>query len=67
MNKKQLQESIMAGVKKAFKENKSLNEGFSAWSEQNVPRVDYNKVNDAINSLSPLFGKLCDLKQLIGV
>lgn len=33
MNKKQLTESIMAGVKRAFRENKSLNEGFSAWKE----------------------------------
>lgn len=67
MNKKQLQESIMAGVKKVFKENKSLNEGFSQWREQNVPRVDYKKVNDAINYLSAAFGKLCDLKQLLNI
>lgn len=67
MNKKQLQESIMAGVKKAFRENKSLNEGFSAWSEQNIPKVDYKKVNDVIDYLSAAFGKLCDLKQILAV
>jgi len=33
MNKKQLTESIMAGVTRAFRENKALNEGFSTWKE----------------------------------
>ena len=40
MNKKQLTESIMAGVRRAFRENKSLNEGFSAWKEENRPKFD---------------------------
>lgn len=40
MNKKQLQESIMAGVRKAFSTNKVLNEGFSTWSETNVRKFD---------------------------
>ena len=42
MNKKQLTESIMVGVRRAFRENKSLNEGFSQWKEQNVPKIDYD-------------------------
>lgn len=33
MNKKQLTESIMMGVRRAFRKNKSLNEGFSQWRE----------------------------------
>lgn len=67
MNRKQLTESIMAGVKLAFRENKSLNEGFSQWREQNVPRIDYKKVNTVIDYISAAFGKLSDLKQLLNV
>ena len=33
MNKKQLTESIMTGVRRAFRENRALNEGFSQWRE----------------------------------
>lgn len=40
MNKKQLQESIMSGVRKAFKENKSLNESFSTWKDENLAKFD---------------------------
>lgn len=40
MNKKQLQESIIAGVRKAFSNNKTLNEGFSAWKEENAPKFN---------------------------
>ena len=40
MNKKQLRESIMAGVSRAFKDNKALNEGFSAWRDANVPKFN---------------------------
>ena len=40
MNKKQLQESIMAGVRKAFSNGKMLNEGFSAWKEENAPKFN---------------------------
>ena len=40
MNKKQLQESIMAGVKRAFANNKALNEGFSQWKDENLAKFD---------------------------
>lgn len=45
MNKKQLTESIMAGVKRAFRENKSLNEGFSQWREENAPKFPIEQLN----------------------
>ena len=45
MNKKQLTESIMAGVKRAFRENKSLNEGFSQWREENAPKFPLEQLN----------------------
>ena len=64
MNKKQLTESIMAGVKRAFKENKSLNEGFSQWREQNVPRIDYDTLKANINNLSTVLGELMGSKQI---
>lgn len=64
MNKKQLQESIMAGVKRAFRTNKSLNEGFSAWKEQNVPRVNYELFNKCIENISLAFDKLFESNQI---
>lgn len=64
MNKKQLTESIMAGVKRAFRENKSLNEGFSQWREQNVPRIDYDTLKTNINNLSTVLEQLMGSKQI---
>ena len=65
MNKKQLTESIMAGVKRAFRENKSLNEGFSQWREQNVPRIDYDILKTNINNLSTVLEQLMGSKQIV--
>ena len=64
MNKKQLTESIMAGVKRAFRENKSLNEGFSQWREQNVPRIDYDILKTNIDNLSTVLEQLMGSKQI---
>ena len=64
MNKKQLTESIMAGVRRAFRENKSLNEGFSSWKEQNVPRIDYDTLKTNINNLSSVLEQLMNSKQV---
>jgi hypothetical protein len=57
MNKKQLTESIMAGVKRAFRENKSLNEGFSAWREENAPKFPIETFNKNIEPLINLLSK----------
>ena len=67
MNKKQLTESIMAGVKRAFRENKSLNEGFSSWKEQNVPRIDYDTLKTNINNLSTVLEQLMESNQINGI
>ena len=64
MNKKQLTESIMAGVRRAFRENKSLNEGFSQWKEQNVPKIDYDTLKTNINNLSTVLEQLMGSKQI---
>ena len=64
MNKKQLTESIMAGVRRAFRENKSLNEGFSQWKEQNVPKIDYDTLKTNINNLSSVLEQLMGSKQI---
>lgn len=64
MNKKQLTESIMAGVKRAFRENKALNEGFSTWKDQNVPRIDYDTLKANINNLSVVLEQLMGSKQI---
>lgn len=64
MNKKQLTESIMAGVRRAFRENKSLNEGFSQWKEQNVPRINYDTLKTNINKLSSVLEQLMGSKQI---
>ena len=67
MNKKQLTESIMAGVRRAFRENKSLNEGFSQWKEQNVPKIDYDTLKTNINNLSSVLEQLMGSKQINGI
>lgn len=64
MNKKQLQENIMAGVKKAFANNKALNEGFGAWVEQNVPKINYDILNDHIKKLTDMLILLVKGKQV---
>ena len=64
MNKKQLTESIMAGVRRAFRENKSLNEGFSQWKEQNVPKIDYDTLKTNINNLASVLEQLMGSKQI---
>ena len=64
MNKKQLTESIMVGVRRAFRENKSLNEGFSQWKEQNVPKIDYDTLKTNINNLSSVLEQLMGSKQI---
>ena len=56
MNKKQLQESIMAGVRKAFNANMALNEGFSAWREENEPKFPLQQLNGNTEPLINLFG-----------
>ena len=64
MNRKQLTESIMAGVRRAFRENKSLNEGFSQWKKQNVPKIDYDTLKTNINNLSSVLEQLMGSKQI---
>ena len=64
MNKKQLTESIMVGVRRAFRENKSLNEGFSQWKEQNVPKIDYDTLKTNINNLASVLEQLMGSKQI---
>ena len=64
MNKKQLTESIMAGVRRAFRENKSLNEGFSQWKEQNVPKLDYEMLKSNILKISEILGKFLNAKYM---
>ena len=61
MNKKQLTESIMVGVRRAFRENKSLNEGFSQWKEQNVPKLDYEMLKSNILKISDILGNFLKL------
>lgn len=64
MNKKQLTESIMAGVRRAFRENKSLNEGFSQWKEQNVPNLDYEMLKSNILKISDILGNFLNAKYM---
>ena len=64
MNKKQLTESIMAGVSRAFRENKSLNEGFSSWKEQNVPKLDYEMLKSNILKISEILGNFLNAKYM---
>lgn len=64
MNKKQLTESIMAGVRRAFRENKSLNEGFSQWKEQNVPKLDYEMLKSNILKISDILGNFLNAKYM---
>ena len=65
MNKKQLTESIMAGVRRAFRENKSLNEGFSQWKEQNVPKLDYEMLKSNILKISDILGNFLNAKYIL--
>ena len=67
MNKKQLTESIMAGVKRAFRENKSLNEGFSQWKEQNVPKLDHEMLKSNILKISDILGNFLNAKYIPAV
>ena len=67
MNKKQLTESIMAGVRRAFRENKSLNEGFSQWKEQNVPKLDYEMLKSNILKISDILGNFLNAKYILAV
>jgi len=64
MNKKQLTESIMAGVRRAFRENKSLNEGFSLWKEQNVPKLDHEMLKSNILKISEILGNFLNDKYI---
>ena len=64
MNKKQLTESIMVGVRRAFRENKSLNEGFSQWKEQNVPKLDYEMLKSNILKISEILGNFLNAKYM---
>ena len=64
MNKKQLTESIMADVRRAFRENKSLNEGFSQWKEQNVPKLDYEMLKSNILKISDILGNFLNAKYI---
>ena len=64
MNKKQLTESIMAGVRRAFMENKSLNEGFSSWKEQNVPKLDHEMLKSNILKISEILGNFLNYKYI---
>ena len=64
MNKKQLTESIMAGVRRAFRENKSLNEGFSAWKEQNVPKLDHEMLKSNILKISEILRNFLNSKYM---
>ena len=64
MNKKQLTESIMAGVRRAFRENKSLNEGFSSWKEQNVPKLDHELLKSNILKISEILGNFLNAKYM---
>ena len=64
MNKKQLTESIMVGVRRAFRENKSLNEGFSQWKEQNVPKLDYEMLKSNILKISEILGNFLNDKYM---
>lgn len=67
MNKKQLQESIMAGVTQALKENKVLNEGFFAWKEKNVPKINYDIFNQNVKDLAAIIQNLIKSKDVFGV
>ena len=67
MNKKQLTESIMVGVRRAFRENKSLNEGFSSWKEQNVPKLDHEMLKSNILKISEILGIFLNSKYMSAV
>ena len=64
MNKKQLQESIMAGVKKAFANNKALNEGFSQWKDTNLPKFDSDKFKELFKEFMSILFNLINEGQI---
>ena len=64
MNKKQLTESIMSGVKRAIRENKSLNEGFSSWKEQNIPKLDHEMLESNILKISEILAGFLNSKYI---
>ena len=67
MNKKQLTESIMVGVRRAFRENKSLNEGFSQWREENAPKFPIETFNKNIEPLISLLSKYVEKGYLFNI
>lgn len=67
MNKKQLQESIMIGVRRAFKENKSLNESFSTWKDENLAKFDMQTFWANIKGLFQVLLPLMKEKLISGI
>lgn len=67
MNKKQLRESIMSGVEKAFKTDKALNEGFSAWKEANVPKFNLTAFYESTRSFLTVVLNLLKCHQMSAV
>ena len=57
----------MKGVEKSLKNNKTLNEGFSAWRNDNAPVFPFDKFNEAVKPLVELLQKYMSSNYVSGV
>lgn len=70
MNKRKLYESIMRNIKRNFKYG-SLNEGFSAWRDEHMPKFDFDTFKSfymqLISVLGPYINNRNDDAQIISI